>query len=255
MNDITDRLIAHRGESFLAPENSLSAINLAWKQGAHAVEVDVHLTLDKQIVVIHDNHTGRVGNRKLIIKKTKLSELKHVDIGVKKAPEFSGQKIPTLSELLETVPLAGKLIIEVKCGKEIIEPLMQLIKSTKLQYHQIEFISFNLELIATIKKHLPHFKALWLLDLDYYLPHWLLRTKPLKIINKIEANSLNGANVWAGKIIDKSFVLAFKEKGLLLYTWTVNDPKFARELLNIGVDAITTDRAQWLNKQITGITQ
>lgn len=253
MDTIAEKIVAHRGESFDAPENSLSAINLAWKRGAKAVEIDVHLTVDNHIVVIHDNDTGSVGDRKLIIAKSKLNELKRVDIGVKKAKEFICEKIPTLNEVLETVPSDGKLIIEVKCGTEIMGPLIQLMESKQFQNNQIEFISFKLEVIANIKEHFSNYKALWVLDLDYYWPHWLLRINPLKIIKTIEENRLDGADVWAGKVINKSFVAAFKENGLLLYTWTVNDVALGRKLLDLGVDAITTDRASWLSKQITEI--
>ena len=63
MNNKLDTLIvAHRGESFIAPENTLVAINLAWQNGAKAVEIDVQITRDKEIVVIHDKNTKRVGN-------------------------------------------------------------------------------------------------------------------------------------------------------------------------------------------------
>ena len=132
-------------------------------------------------------------------------------------------------------------------------PLIQLMQSKKFQTNQIEFISFNLEVIATIKEYFPDYKALWVLDLDYYWPHWLLRINPLKIIKTIEENRLDGADVWAGKVINKSFIAAFKQKGLLLYTWTVNDVALGKKLLNLGIDGITTDRASWLSKQIKGI--
>lgn len=255
MKIVPEKMVAHRGESFEAPENTKAAINLAWHRGAKAVEIDVQLTADNEIVVIHDRHTGRVGDKKLLIKKSKLQELRTVDLGIKKDAVYKGEKIPTLNEILETIPSDGKLIIEVKCGEEIIEPLKKLFINTKLRNDQIEIISFDLVLISKIKVELPQHKALWLLDLDYYWPSWLLRVDPLKIINKIEENGLDGVDVWAGKVIDESFVNTFLNRGLLLYTWTVNDVALAKKLLSFGVDAITTDRASWLSKHITGIKQ
>lgn len=255
MDITTEKMVAHRGESFDAPENTMAAIKLAWHRGVKAVEIDVRLSSDNEIVVIHDAHTGRVGDKKLLIKKSKLHEIRTVDIGIKKAVAYKGEKIPTLNEILETIPLNSKLIIEVKCGEEIISPLKKIFINSRLKNNQIEIISFDLELIAKIKEQLPMYKALWLLDLDYYWPHWLLRIDPLKIIEKINKNNLDGVDVWAGKVINQSFVDVFIDRGLLLYTWTVNDVAFARKLLNFGVDAITTDRASWLNKQITGIKQ
>jgi len=255
MDDFAIKIIAHRGESYIAPENSLAAINLAWKNGAKAVEIDIQLTGDGNVVVIHDKHTGRVADRKYTIAKSNLETIKSVDIGIKKAEEYKGEKIPTLSEVLETVPNNAKLIIEIKCGNEIIRPLKTLVLNSNIRINQIEFISFNLKVVSKIKEQLPLYKALWLLDLDYYWPHWLLRIRPNKIIKIVAKNKLDGVNVWAGKVINKSFVKAFKERGLHLYTWTVNDIEFANALLSMGVNAITTDRAAWLCKRINEINK
>ena len=248
-------IVAHRGESFDAPENTLSAINRAWQKGARAVEIDIRLTADSEIVVFHDKHTGRVGDKKLNIKKSKLHQLKRVDVGIKKSEEFKGESIPTLNEVLDTVPFDARLLIEIKCGKEIVTPLVELLRNTKLKNSQIEIISFNLEVLISIKKNVSQYKVLWLLSLDYYLPHWLLQFNPQRVINKIKNNELDGVDVWAGRIISKSFVKAFKAKGLLVYVWTVNDLHNAQRLLAYGVDAITTDRAEWLTKQLAGTKQ
>jgi glycerophosphoryl diester phosphodiesterase len=245
-------IVAHRGESFDAPENTLSAINRAWHNGARAVEIDIRLTADNEIVVIHDKHTGRVGDKKLIVKRSKLHQLKRVDVGIKKSEVFQGESIPTLYEVIDTVPFDAKLLIEIKCGKEIVTPLVELLKNIKLKSKQIEIISFNLEVLISIKKNISEHKALWLLGLDYYLPHWLLKFNPQKVIKKIKENKLDGVDVWAGRVISKSFVKAFKEEGLHVYVWTVNDLNNAQKLLAYGVDAITTDRAEWLTKQLAG---
>ena len=91
---------------------------------------------------------------------------------------------------------------------------------------------------------------LWLLDLDYYLPAWLLFNNTQKNIRQVLNGKLDGVNVWAGKKINKEFVNQFKKQKLLVYTWTVNDLKTAKDLLKMGVDALTTDRAAWLKKQL-----
>ena len=249
------KIIAHRGESFDAPENSLSSINMAWERGAKAVEIDIHLSADSEVVVIHDKHTGRVGDKKIHVKKSHLSELRSVDIGRKKSNKFIDERVPTLIEVLKTVPSEAQIIIEIKCGKEIISPLIQILKTSTLSNNQIEIIAFNFELITEIKKQAHEYKALWLLDLDYYLPYWLIRVNPSKIIKKVKEGNLDGINVWAGKVINHSFVKAFKDVGLLVYVWTVNDLYIAQQMINYGVDAITTDRAEWLTKQLAGTKQ
>ena len=243
-------IIAHRGESFIAPENTLAAINLAWEHGADAIEIDVHLTYDNEIVVIHDKRTGRTGNINYSVKKSPLAKLKEVDVGVKKGDEFIGEKIPTLQEVIQTVPPKGKLIIEIKCGTEILAPLSIVLEHSKLMNHQIELICFDLKVISDAKKFLPQFKALWLLNLDYYLPHWMLRTNVVKVVERVNEYGLDGINGWAGNMLNRKFVRAFKKEGLWVYTWTINDVQTAEKLIDYGVDAITTDRPAWLTHQL-----
>ena len=243
-------LIAHRGESFIAPENTLASINLAWENGAKAVEVDIQLTLDNEIVVIHDNNTKRVGNFNRHISKTLLKDLKKVDVGLFKDKRWKEEHIPTLLEVLQTIPSDSKLIIEIKCGIEIINPLEALLQNFNISDSQIEIISFNSKVLTAIKKRLPQFKVLWLLDLDYYWPAWLLFRNTKKTIRKMLSSKFDGVNVWAGKRINKSYIKQFKDHNLLIYTWTVNDVKTADKLLKMEVDAITTDRAQWLKNQL-----
>lgn len=251
MNKNLDKLIiAHRGESFIAPENTLAAINLAWKNGAKAVEIDVQMTSDNEIVVIHDKNTKRVGDLNKVINQSVLKDLKKVDVGLFKNEKWKGEQIPTLMDVLLTIPSDGKLIIEIKCGIEIIVPLSSLLKSLNFSNSQIEIISFNWKVLTEIKKLLPHYKMLWLLDLDYYLPAWLLFNNTQKNIRQVLNGKLDGVNVWAGKKINKDFVNQFKKQKLLVYTWTVNDLKTAKDLLKMGVDALTTDRAAWLKKQL-----
>lgn len=253
--NLNNIIVAHRGESYLAPENTLAAINLAWKNRVKAVEIDVQLTLDHQIVVIHDKTTKRVGNINKSIRQSWLKELKEIDVGLSKSKSWEGEQIPTLMEVLQTIPADCKLIIEIKSGIEIIEPLCTLIKSLNPTETQIEMISFNRILLTKLKKQLPRYKMLWLLNLDYHIPARLLFNNTHKTINKVLNAKLDGVNVWAGKKINKSFVKDFKKHHLLVYTWTVNDVKMANKLLELEVDAITTDRPSWLIKQLLNDNQ
>ena len=91
-------IIAHRGESFDAPENTLASINLAWERGAGAVEIDVHLSKDNQIVVIHDSNTKRVGAKNKKVSKQTLSELKKLDIGSWKNVKWKDEKFLLLGK-------------------------------------------------------------------------------------------------------------------------------------------------------------
>src|SRR6478672_5367982 len=101
------QIIAHRGASFDAPENTLAAIRLGWDQGADGVEFDVRLSRDGQIVVIHDADTRRVANVDRLVSDQTVDELRQLDVGRWKGPQFAGERIPTLAEVLAIVP-AGK---------------------------------------------------------------------------------------------------------------------------------------------------
>ena len=77
-------VVAHRGASGEAPENTIPAFKLAWRQGADAIEGDFHLTKDGQVVCIHDANTKKVAEKNLVVKNTTLAELKKLDVGIKK---------------------------------------------------------------------------------------------------------------------------------------------------------------------------
>lgn len=243
-------IIAHRGESYDAPENSLSAIDLAWKRGARAVEIDIQLTLDNEIVVIHDYDTLRVSAEKKVIKYTNLKDLKALDIGLCKGPEWKGEKIPTLREVLDTIPKDCKLIIEIKSEDNILEKLNMELSKKDLQNSQIEIIAFDIATIAKAKQMMPQYKMLWLLDLDYYWYWWFTYSSKQKLIEKIKSHNLDGVDVWAGKLLNYNFIKSFNEAGLLVYGWTINNGEKAKTLIEYGIDGITTDRAQWMTEQL-----
>ena len=136
-------IIAHRGESYDAPENTLASINLAWQRGAEAVEIDVHLSKDNNVIVIHDASTKRVSGKSGRIKNLTLDEIKNLDVGSWKNEKYKNEKIPTLEEVLKTIPPNKKLIIEIKSGVKILPFLKIEIKRANLKPNQIEIISFS----------------------------------------------------------------------------------------------------------------
>lgn len=244
------QIVAHRGESFDAPENTLASINMAWQRGDTAVEIDIQLTKDKQIVVIHDHNTKRVSGVSKKIKKSLLSDLKQLDIGSFKSIKYKNERIPTLDEVLQTIPENGKLVIEIKSDTNILEPLKALLAKSPLKKEQIEVIAFDYKVISAAKQQMPHYLMLWLLDLDYFWPSWICFKNIDKIIKKVQKSQLDGVDIWAGKVANKSFITALKNKNMLVYTWTVNDAKQAKTLIHNGINAITTDRANWLTTKL-----
>ncbi len=243
-------IIAHRGESFEAPENTLSSVNLAWEKGADAVEVDVRFTKDNQIVVIHDSHTRRVSGKFMRICRSNLAELKSLDVGKYKNSRYEGDRIPTLQEILNTVPIEKKILIEIKSGRKIIPYLKEYILNSGLKINQIEIISFNLKTLIEVKKQIPQFSVLWVSAFNYCSMCRFLKMPINKIISKAIKYNMNGLDLLAGEMLDVKMVKEIKSAGLKLYVWTVNNPEKARYLFKAGVDGITTDRANWIKNKI-----
>lgn len=242
-------IIAHRGESYEAPENTLASINLAWNRGADAVEIDVHLTGDNKIAVIHDSHTNRTGDRYKKIKSETLDELKKIDVGKFKGEQWLDEKIPSLEEVFNTIPVGKEIFIEIKCGTEIIPGLQKILTHSKLNKNQIRFISFSLETISSIKKIFPQYEVYWLRNVERRnFLFWKLN--PDELIEKVLSNGLDGLDIKASKSINQHFVEKVKKVGLKIFVWTINNSEEAEKFLKLGVDGITTDRPFWLKQSL-----
>ncbi len=239
-------IIAHRGASYLAPENTMASVMLGWEKGAD-VEVDVYLSKDNRIIIIHDSSTKRTGQIDLIVKDTTSQELRKLDVGSFKSEKFTGEKIPFLADVIETISPGRKLYVEIKCGKEILPFLKKLItESGKMS--QIVIIGFDLDTV-TISKELIDVPTYWLkgTEKDKETEKWIPHNPQLVRIAKNKG--LDGLDVhYAG--VTKEFTDAVKASGQKLYTWTVDNPEEAIRLVGLGVAGITTNRPQWLRQQL-----
>ncbi len=149
------KIIAHRGASFDAPENTLAAVNLAWRQRADAVEVDVHLTRDGHLAVIHDDNTRRTAglNRKVV--RQTMAELSALDAGRWKDNGRSREKIPALDEVLTGIPPGRRLFIEIKSRGDIASELARILTQSNCRPPQIVLIGFSLPTVASLKRQFP----------------------------------------------------------------------------------------------------
>lgn len=240
-------IVAHRGASFDAPENTVAAIKLAWEQKADASEFDIYLTSDGKIVVIHDADTKRTAGVELKVANTTLEELRKLDAGKWKAAKFAGEKIPTLEEILATVPDGKRVFIEVKCGPEIVPELNRVLKTAKLKPEQMCIISFNADVVAAAKKARPDLQCLWIVSLN-------TKGKPKtaeELIAKAKEIKADGLDLSATPaVLDKTFGGKVKDAGLKLYVWTVDDVELAKKMIAAGAESITTNRPGWLREQL-----
>tara|TARA_B110000438_G_scaffold29750_1_gene28901 strand:+ start:728 stop:1522 length:795 start_codon:yes stop_codon:yes gene_type:complete len=238
-------VVAHRGASRDAPENTLAAFKLAWEQGADAIEGDFLLTKDKKIVCIHDKSTERLAKRKLIVKGSTLAQLQELDVGLGKGKKFKDTKIPTITEVFATIPAGKKIFIEIKCGKEIIPPLLEEIKKSELMDEQVAIICFNAEVIRLLKIKAPQHKAYWLSNFKRDKEgHWVPSLETvLKTLSYTKADGLDSHHG-----IPNDTIKRIKEDGYEWHVWTVNDLNIAKRLKALGVESVTTDIPGYMKK-------
>jgi glycerophosphoryl diester phosphodiesterase len=239
-------IIAHRGASHLAPENTLASVMLGWEKEAD-VEVDVYLTSDNQIVAIHDKTTKRTAGTDVNVAEATAQELRKLDVGSFKSEEFAGEPIPFLTDIVETIPPGRKLYIEIKCGQEVLPYLQELLAASG-KMSQIVIIGFNLETV-TKSKELIDVPTYWLKgteknkETEEWIPH------DPQLVQTAGNKGLDGLDVhYAG--VTQEFVDAAKAAGQKLYVWTVDDPEEALRLVELGVAGITTNRPGWLREQL-----
>ena len=252
-------LVAHRGESHDAPENTLAAIELAWRRDVDAVEFDVRLTADGTLVAIHDADTSRVtgGQHKLIVAEQTADALRRLDVGGWKSLRFAGERIPTLGEVLATLPPdpRRRLFIEVKVGPDATGPLAAAIESARRSPEQTAVISFNLETCRAVKTRLPRLKVYHLSGFKRDETSGFVTPTVDALIRDAKAAGLDGLDLAFQGPIDATFVKRVHDAGLEVYVWTVDDPAVARRMIMAGVDGITTNRARWMRQQLSGTSE
>jgi len=190
-------LIAHRGASQDAPENTLAALSLAWQQHADAVEIDIRLTRDNHIVLMHDATAHRTAGLDRPIAELSLAELRQLDAGSWKAPQYAGERIPTLAEALDVIPADKRIFIEIKCGPEVLPELPSIFTASKLTPENIVLIGFDGETMQSAKRLLPDISCALLSDFqqDEATTEW--RPTIENLIHRAQTANLNGLDLRA----------------------------------------------------------
>ncbi len=229
--------IAHRGASGTFPENTLSAFRAAIDAGADMCELDVQLTRDGAVVVIHDDTVERTTDGKGEVAKLTLEELKRLDAGAKfKAGAIRGERIPTLDEVFYVT--AGKcgLNIELKAGG--VENLVAQIMQARNAFGDSVVSSFDWDYLKKIQQ--LHFNIRVGL---------LAEEKPVDLMMNAVAMRAYSINPrW--DMVTADLCKAAHERGLMVYTWTVDADARMRALIECGVDGIMTNYPERLRTVI-----
>lgn len=228
----TPLVIAHRGASGEAPENTGSAFLLAIEQQCDMIELDIQLTTDGQFIICHDEDVSRTTSGTGMIHELTLSELRQLDAGSWFGPSFAGERLLLLKELFEFIPPAISLNIEVKTPLNDLTQA-QLIRLIR-EYHRTHtavISSFDHKLLYRLKKAAP--------DIRIGLLYIGKLTHPLQLVRQfeLEVHSLHPYY----PLIDPEDIQALRASGLQTYAWTVNDPEAMQRLIDAQVSGIITD--------------
>jgi glycerophosphoryl diester phosphodiesterase len=234
-------IIAHRGASADAPENTVAAFNGAWKQNADGIEGDFRLCLDGTIICMHDATLERTAGDPRPVTSISRTDLDSLEVGSWMSESHRGEPIPELACVLETVPPGKRVFIEVKSGPGIIPALVAGLDDSSLDPSQLVIIAFDEGVIRAAKAVRPDLACLLLESFKEDGGAW--HPTITELISRAAACGANGLGVQARvEVVDADFVQECHAAGLELNVWTVDSPEIARVFAECGVDTITTNQ-------------
>lgn len=225
-------VIAHRGARGEAPENTLAAFQLGVEQGCDAIELDIHLSKDGEIIVIHDDTLDRTTDRQGRVNELTLAEIKQADAGGWFHESFAGERVPTLGEVFDLVPMHVMINVEVKnsYGRHIESALVELIKR-KNRVDSVVISSFDHKSLLFLKLLEPELKIGLLYDINPGQHSAMAGTVGAPVYSLHPKHTR----------ISREDVRAAIAQGLQVYPYTVNAEKRMEELIELGVSGIITD--------------
>jgi glycerophosphoryl diester phosphodiesterase len=234
--------IAHRGFSGAAPENTLAAFKRAMEVGSDMIELDVHLSKDGQVVVIHDDTLKRTTSGMGKVADFSLQELKRLDAGKWFGSRFFGEKIPTLNEVLELTRGKIPIHIELKEGDlgrytitDLADRSLEEVEKAGL-LDQVLFGSFNLSAVDRIREKHPRLPVALIYNKPWDLPQDVTGGRPIPILSS------------SGKVLNQANASKARQQGMKVIVWTLDQEEQMEQFLHVGVDGIVTNHPDRLIK-------
>lgn len=227
-------IIAHRGSSWDAPENTLAAFELALEQGVDAIEIDVQETVDHIPIVIHDSRTGRTTNdsQNRYVHNLTFDEIRALDAGSWLHEDFTGQQVPSLEEVLLLVKGETTLFIELKSQSLTLEKsVLDLIDLYEME-NEVVILSFQLGQLARMKQANEDLKTLLLLSSFAGNFSQLIANRNIDYFgfSRVMAN------------LNSDFIQMIHERGKKVYVYTLNQESHINDAVHLNVNGIITDR-------------
>lgn len=214
------QVVAHRGASFLEPENTIKAIEKAVKIGADFVEVDVRMSKDNKLVIMHDPDVNRTTDGNGFVKDYTLQELKKLDAG-------KGETIPTLDEVISCVKDRVGLVIEIKePGTE--GKILEKIDENNLE--NVILTSFYHKSIKNARKMNPSVDA------------GIIFTGQPVDVKQMASNASANIIFPSYRYMNEDMVKQAKNKGISVYPWTIDEPEILKKFVEMGADGIVTNK-------------
>lgn len=239
-------VVAHRGASGYAPENTIASFDKAVAMGADYIEIDVQRSKDGELVVIHDHAVDRTTNGTGYVRELTIKELKALDAGSWKGPEFAGERIPTFDEVLDRYHGRIGILIELKAPElypgieeEIAATLIER-NLTHLKSEEVIIQSFHFESMKRMSKLLPN------------IPIGVLTASFEHASNEALKEFSTYADYFNPQygLVSQELVERAHSHNLKVAAWTIRSREGADSLITAGVDAIITDFPDYVNPQM-----
>lgn len=227
------KIFAHRGASAYAPENTVEAFALAMEQGADGIELDVQMTKDGQVVVIHDETIDRVSDGTGAVRDYTLEELKKFHFS-NHMENYENTAIPTLKEVLDLIKSSNMLLnIELKTGiywyPNLEEKTMELVKEAGME-DRVIYSSFN------------HYSIKKILELDSHAECAFLYSDVILNVDKYAKNAgVCGLHPAVYHLKMAEFLKEYQESGLKVRVWTVNKKEDMERFIKADLEAVITN--------------
>lgn len=237
--------IAHRGVAGLAPENTLVSFQQAMEYHPDAMELDLHLSKDGEIMVIHDSTVDRTTNGKGKVAELTLAELKQLDAGAWFDKKYAGEQIPTFTEVLSLTQDKITLLIELKAAGTAEKAIPMLEKFGMI--NQVIITSFNPEYLKIAKQLNPNISMMHIFHTD---PAKKDTITPLTYTTRTLAVSANLMAINYGAVTPELIQTAH-QRGLLIGVYSVDIEEDIQSMVELGVDNITSNYIDRLLKVVS----
>jgi glycerophosphoryl diester phosphodiesterase len=220
-------IIAHRGSSAVAPENTLAAFRLAAEQHTDLVELDVQESSDGQVLVAHDADLMKVSGNPARIWQTNAATLRAIDIGSYRDPRYAAERVPSLAEVLAVCKGRCKVLVELKSyghDQHLEERVVQIVEAAGMA-DQCEFMSMDHDMARKIKQLRPSWRVGFLV------------AKGMGDLTELNGDFL----AVEASMASRRFIRRAHRAGQDVYIWTVNDAAWMLRGLTLGVDGLITD--------------